>query len=135
MIKKQFTLYLENKPNTLATVMQSMAAAKINIEGMSVSESTDIALVQMVASQPDEAKRVLTESDVAFTVQNVSVISLQHVPGSLSEMVSRLSQGGVTINYIYATGCSCGGANGCGCYAVIGADNLERVEEFWKSKA
>ena len=135
MIKKQFTLYLENKPNTLATVMQSMAAAKINIEGMSVSESTDIALVQMVASQPDEAKRVLTESDVAFTVQNVSVISLHHVPGSLSEMVSRLSQGGVTINYIYATGCSCGGANGCGCYAVIGADNLERVEEFWKSKA
>ena len=135
MIKKQFTIYMENKPKTLAKVMQKMAEAEINIEGVSVSESTDIALVQMVPSHPEEAKKLLEESHVSFTEQNVSVVSLRHVPGSLSEMVSKLSNGGVTINYIYATGCSCRGANGCGCYAVIGADNLERVEEFWKNMA
>ncbi len=133
MIKKQFTLYLENKPGSLSNIMKKLAANKINVEGISVSESTDVALVQLVPSNPAKARALLEQEGVPLTVQDVSVITLQHVPGSLSRVVSQLAKGGVVVNYIYATGCSCGGTHGCSCYVVIGADDLKSVEKFWKS--
>ena len=36
MIKKQFTLYLENRPGLLAKVTRLLAMHKLNIEGISV---------------------------------------------------------------------------------------------------
>ncbi len=132
MIKKQFTLYMENQPGGLAVIMKSLASNKINVEGISVSESTDVALVQLVPSSPDKAQKLLKKAGVPLTIQEVSVITLPHEPGSLSRIVSQLAKGGVAINYIYATGCSCGGTHGCNCYVVIGADDLKSVERFWK---
>jgi hypothetical protein len=133
MIKKQFTLYMENKPGGLSAIMKNLAANKINVEGISVSESTDVALIQLVPSNPQKARQLLEREGVPLTIQEISVITLKHEPGSLSRIVSQLANAGVAVNYIYATGCNCGGACGCECYVVIGADDLKSVEKFWKS--
>ena len=56
MIKKQFTLYLENKPGALAKVTRQLGNEKVNIDGISVAESTDVSLVQVVASNAAATK-------------------------------------------------------------------------------
>jgi hypothetical protein len=50
MIKKQFTVYLENKPGELARVTSRLARERINLEGISAYTSADVGLVQLVAS-------------------------------------------------------------------------------------
>jgi hypothetical protein len=131
MIEKQFTLYLENKPGVLAHLTQQLARAKVNIEGISVAESTDVAIVQIVADKTAAASRALKAAKIPFTVQNVAVLRLKNQPGALAEVVSQLARARVNINYVYATGCSC--SQNCECYAVISAPDLNKVKAAWKA--
>ena len=131
MIKKQFTLYLENKPGTLSKVTTLLASAKVNIEGISVYSSVDIGLVQIVVSNAAVARRLLTRAKIAFATQDVVLVPLKNEPGSLARVVSKLGRLGVNINYVYATACE--GLGKCMCYAVISAPNLRRVDKACRS--
>ena len=131
MIKKQFTLYLENKPGELAKVTKELADLKINIEGISVSGSTDIGLVQVVVSDAEATEKMLSKLEIAFIVQDVALLPIKNKPGALSKIVARLASDGVNINYVYATANNC--MKDCDCYAIINAPNLEKVEEAWKA--
>jgi hypothetical protein len=131
MIEKQFTLYLENKLGVLADLTTKLAKAKVNIEGISVAESTDVAIVQLVVNKAQAAARLLKTAKIPYTVQNVALVHLRNKPGSLARIVSRVAKSKVHINYVYATGCAC--KQGCDCYVVIGAPDLKKVEKAWKS--
>jgi len=126
MFKKQFTLYLKNKPGVLARVTKSMAASKINIEGISVCASTDVGFVQIVVSNAAVTRKLLIGSDIAFTVQDVVMVPLKNKPGALSQIVCDLAKAKININYVYATACDCN--DGCHCYAIISAPDLPDVE-------
>lgn len=128
MIKKQFTLYLENKPGALAKVTRQLGTAKVNIEGISVAESTDVSLVQLVASNAAATRRILTRLSIPFTVQDVLILPLKNIPGALCSVVSELARKKVNINYVYATGSSGSETD----YVVISAPDLEAVEACWE---
>jgi len=129
MIKKQFTLYLENKPGALARVTRQLGRARVNIDGISVAESTDVSLVQIVASNAAATRRILKQLAISFTVQDVSLLPLENVPGALCSVVSELARSKVNINYVYATGSAGKGASMD--YVVISAPDLEQVEACW----
>ena len=131
MIKKQFTLYLENKHGELARTTEVLAAAKVNIEGISVSEGTDVGLVQIVVSNAAATKRALAKARIPFTVQDVAMLPLKNKPGVLSAVASKLAKAGVNINYVYGTSCNCG--CNCDCNIIISAPNLKKVEKIWKA--
>ena len=126
MIKKQFTLYLENKPGELARVTKVLATERVNIEGISVSAGVDVALVQLIADNASAARKALAKARVSFTVQDVAVVPLLNEPGSLELIVSKLAAAGVNVNYVYATACvDCGQES----YVVISAPDLQKVEK------
>lgn len=129
MIQKQFTLYLENKPGALARVTRKLAASNINIEGISVADGIDVALIQIVVSRPRQTGVLLKKAGIPYTVQDVALIKLKNEPGALSAVVSRLAREGVNINYVYATGSDPQGVNS---YAIISAPDLARVEKVLK---
>lgn len=128
MLKKQFTLYLENRPGELARVTRTMAKEKINIEGISAYSSTDVGLVQIVVSNAPRTRAVLRRSGVAFTIQDVVVLSLPNEPGSLADLTAKIAESGMNISYLYATACEC--RHECRCYAVISAPNLTHAREL-----
>ena len=61
---KQLALFLENKPGTLSKVCKALAAAKININAISVSDAVDHAVVRMVVSDAQTALHLLGEHGV-----------------------------------------------------------------------
>ena len=132
MTKKQFTLYVENRPGVLAEITEELASEKINIEGISVSESTDVGIIQIVVSNAARTKKVLKASRVPFTVQDVAVLSLKNEPGALSGVVSTLAKQEVNVNYIYATAATNKGEGSS--FVVISAPNLKKVEQACKQK-
>lgn len=129
MTRKQFTLYLENKAGMLARVTRMLARENVNIEGISISASTDVALVQVVVSNAAKTRRALRDAEIPYTVQDVALLPLENKPGMLSKAVAALARAGVNINYIYATGCSCQGKGEC--TTVVSAPDIGKVEEVW----
>lgn len=130
MIKKQYTVYLENKPGAIARITGLLAKAGVNIEGISVSETTDVGLVQIVPGSAAKTGKILKAAKVPFSVQDVALVKLENRAGALAEVVGRLAKGGVNINYVYATGCACR-ACACQAYAVISAPDLHAIEALW----
>lgn len=130
MIKKQFTLYLENKPGTLAKVTQQLGNEKINIEAISVAASSDMSLVQLLPSNAAKTRRIMKKIGISFTVQSVSLLPLVNVPGALCKVVSALAKSNVNINYVYATGNV--HSKGSMDYIVISAPDLDKLEKCWK---
>ena len=126
MIGTQFTLYLEHKPGALAVVAKKLADARINIEGVSAAAMADSALVQVIVSDSKATARVLKKAKVAFTTQEVAVLTLKNRPGELARLSATLSRKGVNISYVYGTPC------GDKCVLVVSAENLAKVERLWK---
>ena len=125
MVKQQYTLYMENNPGTLAKIAGMLAKAKINMEGISVAESTDSALVQIIVSNAAKTKKLLDAENIQYVSQKVAVVVLDHAPGALSDFALKLAREGININYIYGTASD---AQDKSCL-VVSADNLEKVVE------
>lgn len=99
---KQLSLFLENKPGTLATVCRTLAKAKINIMAMSVSDAVDHAVVRMVVDEPQRALHLLGEHGVLVVERDVLLISCENKPGELAVIARKLAAKKVNIEYAYA---------------------------------
>src|ERR1700683_3001759 len=60
-ITTPLALFLANKPGTLAAVCDALAAEKINIFGLTISDTVDHAVVRMVVSDHKKALSIFEE--------------------------------------------------------------------------
>ncbi len=100
-IVEQLAIFIANKPGTLAEVCDALAADKINIYGLTVSDTVDHAVVRMVVSDTQRAM-ALFESYGTLVVENeVLMIENDNRPGGLSRIAKALSGARVNIEYAY----------------------------------
>ncbi len=129
MIKTQFTLYLDNQPGALYAVTSMLAEARINIEGISVAGSQESGLAQFVTSDTDATHAMLKEASIAFSSEEVAILSMTNEPGVLTRGLSRLAKAGVNIDYLYGTCAECCDSKRAN--VVISAPDLQAVEDAW----
>lgn len=100
-IVTQLSLFLENKPGTLAAACEALAAQEINIHALSVSDAVDHAVVRMVVSDPRRAIHLLGEHGVMVVERDVLMLEGQSRPGELGEIAKKLSINKINIQYAY----------------------------------
>ena len=121
----QLSVALENVPGQLSRLCRVMAQAKVNIRGISVSDSADISTIRLIASDPSAAKTALREAGLCFVSQEVLVVELDDRPGALEEVAARLGDAGLNVLYIYGTGDVVGGK----ARLVIRVDDVNRARQ------
>ena len=97
----QLSLFLENKPGTLAAVCQALANRKINIYALSVSDAVDHAVVRVVVSDPLAALHLLGEHGTMVVERNVLLIEANNKPGELADIAKKLARHRINIEYAY----------------------------------
>jgi hypothetical protein len=100
-IKIQLAVFLENKPGTLAAVCDALAAADINIIGMTISDTVDHAVVRMVVSDPYHALEIFEERGTLVIENEVLVLEHGNKPGVLSSIAKKLALNKINIDYAY----------------------------------
>ncbi|HVM62476.1 MAG TPA: ACT domain-containing protein [Verrucomicrobiae bacterium] len=101
-IVKQLALFLENKPGTLSKVCSALAAAKVNICAISVSDAVDHAVVRMVVDDFHTALHLLGEHGVLVVERDVLMLEGRNKPGELAEIAAKLARNKVNIEYAYS---------------------------------
>jgi hypothetical protein len=101
-IVKQLALFLENKPGTLSKVCDALAAAKINIYAISVSDAVDHAVVRMVVDDSHKALHLLGEHGVLVVERDVLMLEGRNKPGELAAIAAKLAKNKVNIEYAYS---------------------------------
>ena len=100
-ITTQLALFLANKPGTLAAVCDALAAAKINIFGLTISDTVDHAVVRMVLSDYKRALSIFEEHGTLVLENEVLMLEHDNKPGTLSEIAKKLAAEDVNIEYAY----------------------------------
>ena len=108
-VAKQLSLFLENKPGVLARLCHSFTEHKINIQGLSISDTVDHAVVRLIPSDPDKAREMLESAGVLVVETEVLILNLPDKPGQLGAIADKLAKAKVNIEYAYGTTEEAGG--------------------------
>lgn len=89
----------------MAEISVKLAKKKVNILGLSIDESTDWGVFRIIVNSLDRAKRALHSfGPKALMVNKVLELTLPNEPGQLQMVSTKLSRGGVNVNYAYSSG-------------------------------
>ncbi|QOJ15665.1 MAG: ACT domain-containing protein [Planctomycetia bacterium] len=99
----QLTVFLVNKPGVLSRVCHRLAQAKVNIIGMTMMDSTEHGVLRVVTNDIAGARAALSDLDLPNNETQVLVATLPNRAGALADVVERLAESHVNVNYAYCT--------------------------------
>lgn len=102
MLVTQISVFLENKSGRLAEVTRTLSAEKIDIRALYIADTTEYGILRMIVDQPAKAQEVLTAQGFTVSATHVIAIAVSNKPGMLDEALEILSEGSISIDYLYA---------------------------------
>lgn len=99
---RQISVFVDNKPNRLAGVMQLLKESGINLRALSLADTKDFGILRIIVNDTDKAVRILKEAAYAVTVTEILAISIPDSHGQLSRVLDILGADGVNLEYLYA---------------------------------
>ena len=100
---KQISVFAENKPGRLQAILSALDTAKVNLQAISVSETTEFGIVRIIMDRPEAGSEALQKA--GFTERTDLLVSTEipDTPSSLLKMVAEpLARAGINISYFYA---------------------------------
>jgi hypothetical protein len=98
---KELTVWLENKPGTLAVMAEALGKAKVNVLALMTDEAEGQSRVRLVTDNPAKAGKTVTSLNLRFSEEEVVGVILAIKPGTLAEAAGKLGNAGININHGY----------------------------------
>ena len=102
MTIRQLSIFLENQSGTLQKVLELIKQLRIQIIACTIADTAEYGIFRIICSEPDRACSELKEAGVAVAISDVFAIEMSNQPGGAADVVSRFSEAGVGITYMYA---------------------------------
>ncbi len=104
-IKKQLSVFMENKAGNLAKFSGLLEESNITILGISVTDAVDHAVIRLVVDDPTKCTHVLGDNGIVVIESDVLQAEVTRRPGELKRIAQILSQESINIDYIYGSEC------------------------------
>lgn len=131
MIIKQISVFLENRPGTLAEVLGILGEHDINLRAMAVADTSDFGILRLVVNEPDKVERVLRGANFAVKTTPVLGIKVADHPGGLLDELKKLTAASINVEYVYAFATT----EADGARVVLKVDDLEKAAQVLRSEA
>lgn len=100
-VVEQLTIFIANQPGTLSEVCDALAGDRVNIYGLTISDTFDHAIVRMVVSDTRKALALFEARGTLVVENDVLLIENDNKPGSLSRIANTLAEHKINIEYAY----------------------------------
>ena len=98
----QISVFAENKKGRLEAIVDTLGKNGINIRALSIADTTDFGILRVIVDDNDKAKKVLGEIGVISKTTEVFAVYMDDRAGGLHSIVKILSDGDISIEYMYA---------------------------------
>ena len=98
----QLSVFLENKPGRLQSILKTIADRNINIRTLTIAEVNDFGILRMIVNRPDEAYEALRAAHVTCSRTDVLAVALEDTVGALYRLIEAFSKRDINIEYMYA---------------------------------
>ncbi len=99
---KQISIFMENKPGSLARVAKTLSDGEVNIRALTVAEAGDFGVIRMVVDDTAKGYQVLRDGGFTVSETDVLAVELKDVPGGLYEIAKTLGENNINMDYAYA---------------------------------
>ena len=100
---KQISVFVENQPGRLQSILEVLEHAGLSIQALSVSDTAEFGIVRMILVDPESALDALKRAGFTARVDWILSAEIPDVPGGLlNSVVEPLAGAGVNIKYFYA---------------------------------
>lgn len=100
-ITKEFTVLVEDRPSMLGKVCQALADREVNILALQSFPNLGKFVIRLIVDNPDTARMVLNSQRLTFVETQIVQTKIQHRPGEIARLASRLGRADININYAY----------------------------------
>ena len=116
---KDLTVYLEDRPGTLAQVGEVLGGADINIDGACGFPSEGRGVLHVLVDDAAAARQALESAGFECgDERDVEVVSVVDQPGEMGRHLRRVADAGVNVNLLYLA---------TGTRMVLGSDDPEAL--------
>ena len=97
----QITVFLENKRGRIASLCRTLGDANINMAALSVADTTEYGIVRIICSDTAAALSALDAGGYRAIKTKVMAIAVPHHPGGAADLLEKLDDLDVDIEYFY----------------------------------
>src|SRR5438552_1260236 len=101
-ITKQLAIFLDNRPGTLARVVDALAEAKVNIYAITTSDTVDHSVIRLVVNDYRKAMHLFEEHGTLVVEDDVLMLEGSNKPGELARIAHTHADTKVNIEYCYS---------------------------------
>lgn len=98
----QISVFLENRPGTLGSVIDALREAGVNMLALSLSEGLEIGYLRVTVDKLADARHALQKSGNLVLEREVLLLEVANVPGGLASAIDRLAAANINIEYAYS---------------------------------
>ena len=102
MTVRQISIFLENSPGKLQGLSDILDKYGINMQALSLAETTDFGIVRLIVDDPYKASTVLKDEGYICSITKVLAVEIPDTPGGLAGAIRALGDEGINIEYMYA---------------------------------
>lgn len=125
-LQKQISVFVPNRPGSLARLCYVLSDNNINICAMALHDTTDNTLVRCIVDNPMKAVLLLEQEEYYVSEQDVVVADVSTEKGQLMRICQSLAEADINIAYLYCTSTK----SQSGGSVVIACDNVDRALEI-----
>ena len=126
----QISVFVENKPGKLVEVVEALGENSIDLRALSIADTADFGILRLIVNDSSKALEILRDAGFVTSVNQVVAVSVEDQPGSLARVLRVLSDGGASIEYVYAFITHEAGR----AYVIIRADDNEKAVGILEAK-
>ncbi|MCA9242178.1 MAG: acetolactate synthase [Planctomycetales bacterium] len=97
----QFTVFLENRVGQLMEVVRRFEGSNVRIVALTISDSTECALVRFVLSDPEVGREILERAGLALVETELVGVELPHTSQPMLQVCTALLAAEVNITQVY----------------------------------
>ncbi|MDD3412170.1 MAG: ACT domain-containing protein [Eubacteriales bacterium] len=102
MTVKQISVFIENTPGRLADFTRTLGDNGIDLVSLSIADTTHFGILRGIVADYERAAKLLTEHGYTVKVTDVLAVSVPDRPGGLADILEKLAQRDVTLEYMYS---------------------------------
>lgn len=122
---EQLSVFVKNEVGSLAEITTTLGEGGFNIRAFSVYDTPDFGLLRLIPDRPSEAHRYLEERGFFCKLTEVIGLPLEDRPGELNEILLKLRDAGVQVEYMYSIVLRDGGRP----MIVLATEQMEEAKE------
>lgn len=102
-IVRQISVFLDNRPGSLAEMARYLAKKDINLRALSLAETRDFGTARLIVADTANCSRVLREGGYNIMETDVLAVEVADRPGGMADVLEIIAAEQINVEYVYAT--------------------------------